>query len=86
MTSVFVLGEDVGVKGGVFGTTKGLFEAVRRIPGPGYAAVGIRHRRRGHRRRDVRHAADRGDAIFRLHAAGNESDHQRGGQNPLPLQ
>src|SRR5690606_24177426 len=24
--SVFVLGEDVGVKGGVFGTTKGLFE------------------------------------------------------------
>ena len=42
---VVLLGEDVGVKGGVFGASKGLLEAFGPTARARHARVGDRHRR-----------------------------------------
>lgn len=74
--TVFVLGEDVGVKGGVFTTTKGLMEQfgeMRVMDTPlAESAIAGRSDRGGH----VRHEACCRDAVFRFHAASNEPNHQ----------
>ena len=81
--SVFIMGEDVGLYGGAYGATRGLFEGIRRLARAGHADLRGDHRRRGRRRGHGGHAAHRRDHVRRLHPAGHGSGRQRGRQEPL---
>ena len=81
---VLVLGEDVGVNGGVFRATEGLFKEFgesRVIDTP----LSEPDRRHGDRDGALRTEAGRGDPVPRLHLSGVRPDRQRARQVPLPL-
>jgi len=82
--SVFIIGEDVGIRGGVFLATDGLYKKYgedRVIDSPlaESCIVGVASRRC--RQWD---AADCGDPVRGLHRARHEPDHRGGGPLLLP--
>ena len=84
--SVILLGEDVGLKGGVFLATDGPVRRVRRGPGDRHAAVRVADHRRLDRRGDERPPPDRRDPVRRLHPPGVQPARVRGGADALPLE
>ena len=76
-TRVFLMGEDVGRYGGCFARQPGAAGGVRARAHPRHAAVGVGVRRRGHRRRHRRDAADRRDHDRELQPAGPGPDPQQ---------
>ena len=83
--SVFVLGEDVGIYGGAFKVTDGMLEhfGERRVVDTPISESG--NCRRRDRRGADGHAADRGNAVRRLHLLRLRPDHELRGQVPLSL-
>ena len=71
------MGEDVGRYGGCFAVSLGLLEEFGPERDPRHAAVGIRVRRRRHRRGAGRHASDRGDHDRQLQPAGARPDREQ---------
>ena len=73
---VLVLGEDVGIDGGVFRATDGLYQALWRRPGARHAARGGRYC--GHFRwpRRSRVQTDCGNPVYRIHLSGHRPDRQ----------
>ena len=80
---VFVMGEDIGARGGVFLATEGFVEEFGEATGHRYAPGRVVHR--GHRsgRGDARNEADRRDRIRRFHLAHHQSDGGRSCQSAI---
>ena len=74
---VFLMGEDVGRYGGCFARQPGPARGVRPRAHPRHAAVGVGLRRRRHRRRARRHAADRRDHDGQLQPARARPDREQ---------
>ena len=74
---VFLMGEDVGRYGGCFAVSQGPARGVRPGAHPRHAAVGVGLRRRRHRRRARRHAADRRDHDGQLQPARARPDREQ---------
>ena len=76
---VFLMGEDVGRYGGAYAVQPRPARGVRTRARPRHAALGVDLRRRGHRRGDRRHAADRRDHDGELQPARARSDREQRG-------
>ena len=81
--SVFIMGEDVGLTGGIFQVSKGLIEKFGEERGARHADLGSELRRLRGRRGDFGHASDRGNPDLRLRGADHGHAGQPGGQVPF---
>jgi len=81
--SVFIMGEDVGLYGGAYGATRGLFKEFGAKTGTRHPHLRGDHRRRGGRGRHGGHETGGRDHVRRLYAAGYGPDRQPGSQKPL---
>ena len=80
---VFLMGEDVGATGGIFGVSKGSDGALRAGARARHADLGGHLRRLRRRRRHRRHAPGGRDSDLRLRRAHHGHAGQPGGQVPL---
>ena len=80
---VFLMGEEIGVFEGSYKVTAGLFEEFGAEARARHADLRGGLRRRGHRRRDARPAAGRGDHDPELHPGRHGPDRQPRRQDPL---
>ena len=78
--NVFVMGEDVGIYGGIFGATSGPAQALRPGARHGYPDLRVGLHRRRHRRRGRRHAPHRRADVRRLLRRVHGPDLQPPGQ------